>query len=67
VSNRFRDLENLDAKIDINSAWKPTERMIFKIIRTKETSQTAVVTRSDQNKWGQSEQWKAGSKQALRE
>jgi hypothetical protein len=52
VSNRFKDLENLDAKMDINSAWKLIQRMMLKIIRTKETSQTAVGTGSDQNKWG---------------
>jgi hypothetical protein len=41
VSNRFVALEDLDAELDINSAWET-----LKIIRSKETSQSAVIAGS---------------------
>jgi hypothetical protein len=46
VSNRFTAFEDLDAEVEINTAWEPirenikisTKERVFKIIRSKETS-----------------------------
>jgi hypothetical protein len=58
VSNRSAALEYLDAEVNINSAWEMIREIItisvkenlsyrmFKIIRSKETSQTVMVTGS---------------------